>query len=227
MHRIGIVVVAVMLLSLTAVSSGMAGTRDKCVEKCKEAATFVKTNGIKAAIEEISKRNNRFTWNDGVSYVFLMDMDCKMLAHPVQPELTQSVNLIESKDVNGKPFFHGFHQGGAKRQGMGQIRLGSSRTGCGQTQTHLYLPGPGHAIFCGFRFLCDVTGRVLLILPHRCNAGVCSGYRSKTNQGRFSTLFAKTVANQGKCGLNPRPSGSVSFRCVPGNNHLARQECLP
>jgi signal transduction histidine kinase len=152
MHRIGIVVVAVMLLSLTAVSSGMAGTRDKCVEKCKEAATFVKTNGIKAAIEEISKRNNRFTWNDGVSYVFLMDMDCKMLAHPVQPELTQSVNLIESKDVNGKPFFMDFIK--AAQKGKGWARYDWEVPGQGVVKpkhTFIYrVPGTPYFVGSGF-----------------------------------------------------------------------------
>ena len=117
MHRIGIVVVGVMLLALVAVSNGVAGTRDNCVAKCKEAANFVKTNGIKAAVKEISIRYNRFTWNDGVSYVFLMDMDCRMLVHPVKPEMAQADNLIETKDVNGKPFFVDFIKAAQKGKG--------------------------------------------------------------------------------------------------------------
>ena len=117
MHRIGIAVLGVMLLSLVAVSNGVAGTRDNCIAKCKEAATFVKSKGIKAAVKEISNRHNRFTWNDGVSYVFLMDMDCKMLAHPVKPEMAQMDNLIETKDVNGKPFFIDFIKAAQKGKG--------------------------------------------------------------------------------------------------------------
>ncbi|BBO75840.1 hypothetical protein DSCW_32570 [Desulfosarcina widdelii] len=117
MHRIGIVVAGVMLLFFVAVSNGVAGTRDNCIAKCKEAANFVKTNGIKAAVKEISIRHNRFTWNDGVSYVFLMDMDCKMLAHPVKPEMAQADNLIETKDVNGKAFFVDFIKAAQKGKG--------------------------------------------------------------------------------------------------------------
>jgi hypothetical protein len=50
-----------------------AGTRDDCISKCKEAATFIQTKGIDAAIKEIGNKNGRFVWNDGVSYVFLMN----------------------------------------------------------------------------------------------------------------------------------------------------------
>jgi signal transduction histidine kinase len=98
-------------------ANSVAGTRDACVSKCKEAAAFVNSEGIKTAIKEMSKRENRFTWNDGVSYVFLMDMQCNMLAHPVKPELTQSKELLHTTDVNGKPFFVDFINAAAKGKG--------------------------------------------------------------------------------------------------------------
>jgi hypothetical protein len=81
-----------------------AGTRDDCVTKCKEAAELIKTKGIDAGVKEIGNKAGRFVWNDGVSYVFVMDMDANMLAHPIMPKLTKAKNLIETKDVNGKKF---------------------------------------------------------------------------------------------------------------------------
>jgi hypothetical protein len=81
-----------------------AGTRDDCVTKCKEAAELIQTKGIDAGIKEIGNKNGPFVWNDGVSYVFVMDMNANMLAHPIMPKLTKAKNLIETKDVNGKKF---------------------------------------------------------------------------------------------------------------------------
>lgn len=106
-----------LLILFSATGSALAGTRDNCVTKCKEAAAFVNSQGVQAAIKEISKRHNRFTWNDGVSYVFLMNMDCRMLAHPVHPEMTQSTKLIQQTDVNGKTMFQDFIRAAQKGKG--------------------------------------------------------------------------------------------------------------
>jgi len=96
----------IMLVLLTV--PALAGTRDDCITKCKEAGDFIKTKGITAAIKEIGDKNGEFVWNNGVSYVFLMDMKAKMLAHPHKPELTKPDTLINSTDVDGKPFFRDF-----------------------------------------------------------------------------------------------------------------------
>lgn len=92
-----------MLLLLTV--PALAGTRDDCVAKCKEASDFIQSKGIDAAIKEIGNKNGRFVWNDGVSYVFLMNMKAKMLAHPHKPELTKADSLRDTKDINGKFLF--------------------------------------------------------------------------------------------------------------------------
>jgi cytochrome c len=42
-------------------------------------------------------------WKD--SYVFLMNMDGKMLAHPFQPELTQQPHLLLMTDPTDKALF--------------------------------------------------------------------------------------------------------------------------
>lgn len=106
-------VIVVMLLTVPA----QAGTRDDCINKCKEAGDFIKTQGIDAAIKEISNKNGRFVWNDGVSYVFLMNMKAKMLAHPHKPELTKPETLIEATDVDGKAFFKDFVKAAEKGKG--------------------------------------------------------------------------------------------------------------
>lgn len=98
----------IVLLVLFLAAPALAGTRDDCISKCKEAGEFIKTRGIDAAIKEINNKNGRFVWNDGVSYVFLMNMKARMLAHPHKPELLKPATLIDATDVDGKAFFREF-----------------------------------------------------------------------------------------------------------------------
>lgn len=97
------------LLALTCcfgfVSGALAesATKEEVVAKVKQAAELVQTEGIDAAVEQIGDPEGQFVWKD--SYVFLMDLDGKMLAHPIKPELTQSSNLLQVKDSEGKPLF--------------------------------------------------------------------------------------------------------------------------
>lgn len=109
-------VLAVLFVFLLSGPS-LAGTRDDCIAKCKAAATFIQNQGIEAAIKEIGNKNGRFVWNDGVSYVFLMNMDVKMLAHPIKPELTKSATLIDATDIDGKAFFVDFVKAAKKGRG--------------------------------------------------------------------------------------------------------------
>ncbi len=120
MKRNAIAAAGVLFLIFGLISTVLAGTRDDCILKCKEAAELVKSKGIDTAIKEISSQNNRFVWNDGVSYVFLMNMDCRMLAHPIHPEMTKSNGLLETKDVNGKPMFVDFIN--AAKKGKGWVK---------------------------------------------------------------------------------------------------------
>ena len=111
-------VLMVMLLTIPA----LAGTRDDCISKCKEAADFIKNQSINAAIKEINNKNGRFVWNDGVSYIFLMDMKAKMLAHPHKPELTKPATLIEATDIDGKAFFKDFVKAAEKEKGWAKYK---------------------------------------------------------------------------------------------------------
>lgn len=107
----------ILLLVLLLTAPALAGTRDDCIAKCKEAGDFIKTQGINAAIKEINNKNGRFVWNDGVSYVFLMNMKARMLAHPHKPELLKPETLIDATDVDGKAFFRDFIKRAEKGKG--------------------------------------------------------------------------------------------------------------
>ena len=74
-------------------SSPKAATKYECVAKCKEAAQLVTDKGIDTAIAEINKKDGPFVWKD--SYVFMMDLEGKMLAHPIKPDLIGK-NLLEN-----------------------------------------------------------------------------------------------------------------------------------
>jgi signal transduction histidine kinase len=89
------------------------------VAKSKEAAAMVNEKGVGAAVEEINKKNGKFVWAD--TYVFLMDLDGKMLAHPMSPALIGK-NVLDMKDKGtpGKLLFKEFVEV-AKGKGEGWV----------------------------------------------------------------------------------------------------------
>jgi len=94
----------IVLLSVFCVGLSIAeekATKEECMAKCKEAAALIKEAGVDAAVAKIQDAKGPFVWKD--SYVFVMDMDTKMLAHPITPTLVGKT-LAGLKDVNGKMF---------------------------------------------------------------------------------------------------------------------------
>ena len=90
----------VMLFGFTLTAAAFAeerATREECVAMCKAAAKLLLENKA-AGIAEIANPKGKFVWKD--SYVFLMDMDGKMLAHPFKPELTRQGSLLKLTDEN-------------------------------------------------------------------------------------------------------------------------------
>lgn len=83
--------------------SGELATKDECIVKCHEAAALINSKGIEEAINLISDTTGTFVWKD--SYVFLMNLDGKMLAHPIQPELTQHEHVLLITDPLDKALF--------------------------------------------------------------------------------------------------------------------------
>ncbi len=109
---------AMMLIFLiSGISLAGTATPDECIAKCKEAAIVITDKGPDAAIAEINKRDGNFVWKD--TYVFLMDMDGKMLAHPIKSSLVGK-NMLEIKDSNGKFLFQEFIRV-AKTSGVGWV----------------------------------------------------------------------------------------------------------
>ena len=87
-------IAAILCLAGIAVAAE-SGTKDECVAKTKEAGKMVADQGVEAAIAEVNKKDGKFVWKD--TYVFLMDLDGKMIAHPMSPALIGQ-NVLDKKD---------------------------------------------------------------------------------------------------------------------------------
>ena len=98
-------ILAIFCLSTLAWAQ-QAATKEECVVKCHEAAALINSKGLDEAIKEISNPKGPFVWKD--SYVFLMNLDGKMLAHPMQPELTKLPHCLLITDPTDKALFVSF-----------------------------------------------------------------------------------------------------------------------
>ncbi|MGB5984405.1 MAG: cache domain-containing protein [Desulfobacterales bacterium] len=87
---------SVFLLVTANAIADQTATKDECIVKCHEAAALVNTKGVEEAIKVIGDPTGPFVWKD--SYVFLMNLDGKMLAHPIQPELTAHDHVLLMTD---------------------------------------------------------------------------------------------------------------------------------
>jgi cytochrome c len=90
---------AALGLAFTEAAWAQGATKEECVAKAQDASQMVKEKGLEAAVAELNKKEGKYVWKD--SYVFLMDLDGKMLAHPMSPALIGK-NLLETKD-KGEP----------------------------------------------------------------------------------------------------------------------------
>ncbi len=95
-------IVLCLLLAAPALA-GKEATKEECVSKCREAAALVNSKGLEEAIEQISDQKGPFVWKD--SYVFLMDLEGQMLAHPFRPELTEKDHVLLMTDPTDKALF--------------------------------------------------------------------------------------------------------------------------
>ncbi|MBU0961749.1 MAG: cache domain-containing protein [Proteobacteria bacterium] len=78
-------------------------TTEECIMKTHEAAAIINARGLEASIKMIGDPKGPFVWKD--SYVFLMDLKGKMLAHPMQPELMQNEHVLLQTDAADKAIF--------------------------------------------------------------------------------------------------------------------------
>ncbi len=92
-----LIVIGIFLFSLVSCTSG----KDEAKNLVNKAVAYVKYQGEKKAIAEISKRRGMF--DKGELYVFAYDTNGVMLAHPKNPELIGK-NLVDVPDSEGKLF---------------------------------------------------------------------------------------------------------------------------
>ncbi len=109
---------SVILLFAADVFAGDTATKNECVVKCHEAAALINSKGVEAAIKIINDSTGPFVWKD--SYVFLMNLDGRMLAHPIQPELMLHKHVLLMTDPLDKALFVHFVNL-AKKVGQGWV----------------------------------------------------------------------------------------------------------
>ena len=79
----------------------VAMLKNECQATCMAAAEMVKTQGIAAAMCEINNRSGQFVKGD--IYVYMMNMDAVMMAHPMVPTLIgKNLSGMVLKDIHGK-----------------------------------------------------------------------------------------------------------------------------
>ena len=150
MRRITLAVLGIAVsLCLAGSAFAQGATKDECVAKTKEAAAMINEKGIGATIEEINRKDGKFVWKD--TYVFLMDLDGKMLAHPMSPALIGK-NLLGMKDKGqpGKLLFKEFVDV-AKGKGEGWVDYMWTNPGDPMARkkvTYIYRV-PGKDLFAG------------------------------------------------------------------------------
>ena len=94
------IILALLLITLPFASNALAdeyASRAECMEMTKAAADMLLEDKA-AGIAEIANSEGKFVWKD--TYVFLMDMEGKMLAHPFVPQLTEKGPLFGVADKN-------------------------------------------------------------------------------------------------------------------------------
>jgi len=72
-----------------------------CISKCEAAAAMIKTQGMAEAVCEINNKTGQFV--KGEIYVYMMNMDAVMMAHPMVPSLIgKNLSGLVLKDKHGK-----------------------------------------------------------------------------------------------------------------------------
>ena len=149
MKKLPIIIAIIVTLCLSAnLWAEQSATKEECVIKCHEAAALINSRGLAAAIKEIGDPKGPFVWKD--TYVFLMNLDGKMLAHPMQPELTQLPHCLLITDPTDKAIFVSFVNL-ARKVGQGWVEYMWPKPGKSSPSkkiTYIYRV-PGKDLFVG------------------------------------------------------------------------------
>ena len=120
-----LLVMALFIFGATQVWAGDAATAKEVKAKCQEAAKVLSEKGA-AALPQFNDNKGPWVWKD--SYVFVYDMDGKIIGHPIMPHL-RNKNVLGMKDAKGKMFGNDF------------LAIAKSPAGHGWSQ--YYWPKPG------------------------------------------------------------------------------------
>ncbi|NWJ39839.1 MAG: cache domain-containing protein [Geothrix sp.] len=96
----------ILAASAMAAASLTAQTRDQAKSFVKQAVEFAKKNPKEKFLEEVSGVKGQFHFNKGQNndlYIFVYDLEGKVLAHGVRRELVGVVRWT-AKDPDGKPW---------------------------------------------------------------------------------------------------------------------------
>ncbi len=96
-------IAAVMLLVLHSKGYAEALTPELCKAKAKTAAELVKAEG-EAAFDKIKDPKGEFRFADGEGYIWIHNLEGKMLMHPIKPAL-DGTGVLDSRDINGVYLF--------------------------------------------------------------------------------------------------------------------------
>ena len=101
--REAVVIALVVVASVVLIGSALAesGVKDECVALCKDAAKFMNEKGFYPTVAEINNKEGKFITKN--TYVFMMDMEGHLLAHPFNQQYIGR-DITASKDKNGKLF---------------------------------------------------------------------------------------------------------------------------
>ncbi|WP_419659957.1 conserved uncharacterized protein, Cache domain family [Desulfosarcina variabilis str. Montpellier] len=95
-----VVVISMFFTCFTAVTWAESATKKEVTIKCEAAVRLIQEVGVDNAAGVIGDKSGPFVWKD--AYVFLMDIDGKMIAHPMSPEMVKEDNILQVADTNGK-----------------------------------------------------------------------------------------------------------------------------
>ncbi len=97
------VVALVLMASVVFAANVLAesGVKEECVTLCKDAAAFMNEKGFYPTVFEINRKGGKFVSKN--TYVFLMDLEGHMLAHPFNQQYI-GMDMKPNKDVNGTLF---------------------------------------------------------------------------------------------------------------------------
>lgn len=92
-----VLLLLVFFINGTVLAGENTATVSEVIDMAEKAAAMI-LEDKDAALAEISNRDGEFVWKD--SYVFAMNLEGKMLAHPFMPGLMRMGNLLLTPDKN-------------------------------------------------------------------------------------------------------------------------------